>query len=532
MLTTVLRDSWGFQGYVTSDSGALENIAGTHHYSNSSLLSVPVALRDGQCDVCSGGIYSGFLLDALNASLVSREDIDLALRHTFRLRFEMGLFDPPSAANPYWSVPPSSIGTPEARALNLLTTQESMVLLKHDGVALPLTRGRTLAVIGPHANATTAMVGNYLGQICPDNGFGCIVSPFLALQAANAGGATSFLPACKINSSDASGFAAAVALAQGADAVVLALGIDDSIEAEAHDRLSIDLPQIQHDLAAAIVAAVRPGTPVVVFLLHGGCVDISAELANAGIGAILDAGYPGVLGGAVIADTLFGANDHLGGKLATTLYPAAYVTEIAMSEMELDVGVGRGYRFYSGPAVLPFGHGLALTNFSVETAAGFGLPLGAAEERGQKGEARTAGAAAAPPPLPQRLRTEAEASRVLGYAVNVTNTGAVAGDEVVMLFFEPSATPAQPRSRLLRQLVDYRRVHLLPGESQVVAFAASSRSLRMADRATGDIVSTPGDFDLVVTNGVTEFARRRVVVEGDEVVVERFPAAAAAAPSS
>jgi hypothetical protein len=378
------------------------------------------------------------------------------------------------------------------------------------------------------------MVGNYLGQICPDNGFGCIVSPFLALQAANAGGATSFLPACKINSSDASGFAAAVALAQGADAVVLALGIDDSIEAEAHDRLSIDLPQIQHDLAAAIVAAVRPGTPVVVFLLHGGCVDISAELANAGIGAILDAGYPGVLGGAVIADTLFGANDHLGGKLATTLYPAAYVTEIAMSEMELDVGVGRGYRFYSGPAVLPFGHGLALTNFSVETAAGFGLPLGAAEERGQKGEARTAGAAAAPPPLPlpQRLRTEAEASRVLGYAVNVTNTGAVAGDEVVMLFFEPSATPAQPRSRLLRQLVDYRRVHLLPGESQVVAFSASSRSLRMADRATGDIVSTPGDFDLVVTNGVTEFARRRVVVEGDEVVVERFPAAAAAAPSS
>ena len=88
------------------------------------------------------------------------------------------------------------------------------------------------------------------------------------------------------------------------------------------------------------------------------------------------------------------------------------------------------------------------------------------------------------------------------------------------------------RSRLLRQLVDYRRVHLLPGESQVVAFAASSRSLRMADRATGDIVSTPGDFDLVVTNGVTEVARRRVVVEGDEVVVERFPAAAAAAESS
>ena len=173
MLTTVLRDAWGFRGYVTSDSGALEvrvrvcgsprvgagalagdpqrraahshhrpqNIAHDHNYTNSSLYSVPVALRDGQTDVCSGGVYSGELLPALAAGLIAREDIDLALSHTFRMRFQMGLFDPPSST-PYWSVPLSQVGTPAAQAANLLATQESMVLLKHDGVTLPCHSGR------------------------------------------------------------------------------------------------------------------------------------------------------------------------------------------------------------------------------------------------------------------------------------------------------------------------------------------------------------------------------------------------------
>ena len=502
MLTAVLRDSWAFKGYVTSDSGALEDIYSQHKYANSSLTAVPVALRDGQCDVCSGDVYADSLLQALAQGLVTREDIDLALAHTFKLRFEMGLFDPPSStSNPYWLVPASEVGTPAAQALNLLTTQESMVLLKHDGKTLPLARGKTIAIIGPHANATTDMTGNYLGQLCPDNEFGCIVSPFLALQAANTGGSTAFSLGCKINSTDETGFAAAIALAQAADIVVLALGIDGSIEGESHDRVSIDLPQIQHDLAAAVVAALKPGTPVALYLLHGGCVDISAELGNPGIGAILDAGYPGFLGGSVIAATLLGDNDHLGGKLATTLYPAGYVNEIRMDEMELDVGVGRGYRFYAGPTVLPFGFGLSLTTFVIQPAGGFDA----------------AG--------PQRLRTEAASSRLLSYSVNVTNVGAVAGDEVVMLFFEPFSTPAQPASRLIRQLSDYQRVHLLPGESQTVAFGAvSSHTLRLVDRATGDFVSSPGDYDLVVTNGVTEVARQRVVIEGAEVVIERFPA--------
>lgn len=106
-LTRVLRDEWGFRGYVTSDSGALENIHNNHNYTNSSLRTVPVALRDGQTDVCSGAIYEQQLLPALAAGLVAREDIDLALSHTLRLRFQLGLFDPP---------PPRPTGASRSRA--------------------------------------------------------------------------------------------------------------------------------------------------------------------------------------------------------------------------------------------------------------------------------------------------------------------------------------------------------------------------------------------------------------------------------
>ena len=165
-LTRVLRNEWNFTGYVTSDTGALEDIYSQHHYRTNALNAVPAALRDGQCDVCSGGVYTSSLLPALAAGLVTRADIDLALTHTLRLRFELGLFDPPDAvANPYWLVPPEVINSTEHQAANLLHAQASMVLLKNDRATLPFAPGGRIAIIGPHANATTALTGNYLGQV-------------------------------------------------------------------------------------------------------------------------------------------------------------------------------------------------------------------------------------------------------------------------------------------------------------------------------------------------------------------------------
>jgi beta-D-xylosidase 4 len=286
-----------------------------------------------------------------------------------------------------------------------------------------------------------------------------------------------------------------VAAAAAADYVVLALGIDSSLENEMHDRISIDLPAVQHQLAAAVGAV---GKPMVVVLLHGGSVDVSPERDSPGVGAILDAGYPGMLGGTVIAQTLLGDNSHLGGKLSMTCYPAEYVNQINMTDMELDTPPGRGYRFYTGAPVFPFGYGLSLSKFTLQLAAG-------------------------PPTTPATLPTEALPTTTLNYTVLVTNTGEVAGDEVVQAYFLPQSVPQQPKSRLLKQLFGYQRLHLDPGQGATVSFLVNSETLRLVDRESGDAVSTPGSFDVLFTNGVDQALHNPVTVQGPQVVVAPFP---------
>ena len=363
-----MRDTWGFDGYITSDTGAIEDIYQGHNYVKTSGEAACAALR-GSTDICSGAPFIDSLLAAVAAGTCSMADVTRALTRTLTAQFRLGLFDP-IADQPYWHVPTDAVGTAASRNSSARAAAESMVLLKHDGAALPLAPGIRLAVIGPHALATDALVGNCeqaggrargracerrpgnltqqidrsfarasttplplplradLGQLCADDTSSCVQTPTAALTAANAGGSTKSVPGCAVNSSDESGFAAAVALAGASDAVVLMLGIDDSIESESHDRVSIDLPLTQHRLVAAVAAV---GKPVVVVLLSGSSLDVTAEMATPGVGAIVAAGYPGIFGASAIAATLFGSNDRCCGKLAMTWYPSIYTEQIEMS---------------------------------------------------------------------------------------------------------------------------------------------------------------------------------------------------------
>lgn len=186
------------------------------------------------------------------------------------------------------------------------------------------------------------------------------------------------------------------------------------------------------------------------------------------------------------------------------LAPLRHTRNVAPSsalqdEMEMDVGVGRSYRYYNGSVVYPFGWGLSLTTFSLALNSGPGPAV--------------------------TLPTETSPSRNLTFTVTVQNTGSVTGDEVIMAFFAPSGLTAQPQNRLIKQIFDYERVHLAPGEQQQLTFTVSTETLRLVDKATGDIISTPGQYSIIFTNGVSNtITASTVTLEGAEVVVEPFPA--------
>jgi beta-D-xylosidase 4 len=315
----------------------------------------------------------------------------------------------------------------------------------------------------------------------------------MALTSMNTGGSVTYTVGCGVTSNDTSGIQAAVQAAEQADVVVLVVGIDTSVEAEGHDRTSLDLPGAQHQLIAAVA---KVGKPTVLFLVHGGPIDISPELNNGNIATIVDVGYPGFLGGVVLAQTTLGENDRLGGKLAMMVYPTNYVTMMPMSEMEMDEPPGRGYRFYNGPLVLPFGYGLSLASFDIRVVS---------------------------TPTDPSLTTEVFPSKTLTYTLTITNNGTITGDEVIQLYMIPLVIPSDLGSRLEMQLLGYRRVHLVPQESVDISFSVTSESLRVVDRWTGDTVSTHGSFQLLFSNGVSWGMNYEVDIVGKEIIVGQYP---------
>jgi len=391
------------------------------------------------------------------------------LYNTLKLRFMMGLFDPVEN-QPYWHVPASSVNTAASQAINMLATLESMVLLKNDAKTLPFTVGKNVAVIGPNANTAEALLGNYLGQICPDNGYSCVQTIVQALKQVNTGGTVTYEEGCKLTSNDTSGFDAATKAAKAADYVVLVMGIDNSIESEDRDRVSIDLPYIQHQLIQAVIDVKKP---TVLVLVNGGMVAIEPETTT--VPAIIEAGYPGYYGGEAVARTIFGQNDHLGGRLPYTIYPADYINEVKMSYMEMEplagVSPGRTYRYYKGPTIYPFGHGLTYTTFeTVPNECGSLRPI------------------------------SLKSKDSLQISMTVQNTGERTGDEVLMAYVSPTS---KHNTLVVKKLVGFNRVHLQPGEMTKLVFNLELSDLSFYDRDTVNNDVLPGVYPLTITNGVS-----------------------------
>jgi beta-glucosidase len=471
-LQHTLRGAWQFQGYVVSDCDAVRDIFNGHRYRPSQPQASAISLERGMDNECADfgepgddGDYTPFLT-AVQQGYLPESAIDTTLIRLFTARIRLGMFDPPSLV-PYDRIPESELDSPAHRRLALRLAEESMVLLQNDGV-LPLRSVKRIAVIGPLADQTAVLLGNYNG--IPTH----TVSLLEGMKAEFPTATITYVPGTRFLSNPgakmpASAFAdtpdpAAVAAARDADVVVAAVGITSRLEGEemkvhypgflGGDRTDLEIPEPEEALLRAVAGA---GKPLVVVLMNGSALAATWEKGHAN--AILESWYSGEEGGAAIAATLSGSNDPA-GRLPVTFYED--VNQLPNFE---DYSMqGRTYRYFAGKPLWPFGYGLSYTTFRYGDLTLPNAPI--------------------------------DAGASLDAAVKVTNTGKVAGDEVVQLYLSFPGVPGAP----IRALRGFRRIHLAAGRSRMVRFQLTPRDLSMVT-VTGDRIVAQGTYTVSVGGG-------------------------------
>lgn len=469
LLQKILRDDWGFDGYVVSDCGAICDFHAHHKVCASPAESAALAVRNG-CELNCGSVFP-HLVKAVDLGLISEAEIDRALGRLLRARFRLGMFDPPERV-PYASISTDVVECPGHRELARETARQSMVLLKNAGGTLPLDRNANrFLVVGPNAYSLRTMLGDYYGFS------GKLTSPLEGIvDAVSTATDVQFTEGCGLFDDDDSGIGMAVLLAESSGAVIACMGISPLMEGEegevamsdgGGDRLSIDLPGRQEELLKAMYAK----NPNIVLVLFGGSCIALSDWVRENIPAILLAWYPGEEGGNALADVLFG-DCSPGGRLPVTFEPSLDVLppfrDYAMK--------GRTYRFADHEPQYPFGYGLSYTSFRYSNL---------------------------------RLDRDAIAADDDGVAVSVEveNTGEREGDEVVQLYVrDVAASMPVP----LHQLQGVRRIRLKSGETSTVEFDVRTSQLVCYDE-DGEAFVEPGVFRIFVGGGQPEFPQSGAV---------------------
>src|SRR5437773_4019792 len=603
LLQHTLRGAWHFQGYVVSDCDAVRNIFRDHHYRPTQPQASAISLLRGMDNECIDGPgkvtddhdYKPYV-EAVQQGYLPESAVDAALIRLFTARIRLGMFDPPDTV-PYSKIEKSKLDSAEHRALARRMANEAMVLLKNDGV-LPLKSAKNIVVVGPLAEQTAVLLGNYNGTpthtvsvleglkaefpgakityvagtqflsqqgdpvptsalTTPDGkpglkaeyssrpGFEAKgtplvsrVEPSIKLTDANlpkeakttttvavhwtgflhANATADYLLGIKANafvrvSVDdkpvAQGWGnqthmgqvhlekgrpaklevsysrlgegkpeaqliwapvnnapdpKAVAAARNADIVIAVVGITSRLEGEempvdqpgfsGGDRTNLEMPKSEEDLVQAVAAT---GKPLIVVLMNGSALGVNWEKAHAN--AILESWYSGEEGGAAIPETLSGKNNPA-GRLPVTFYKDVH----QLPHFEDYSMKGRTYRYFEGEPLWPFGYGLSYTTFSYSDLSLPTSPISAGEP--------------------------------LDASVTATNTGKLAGDEVIQLYLKFPDVPGAP----IRALRGFQRVHLEPGASQKVGFHLSPRDLSMVTDL-GDIIVAEGKYTVSVGGG-------------------------------
>lgn len=480
LLTDVLRDQWGFDGYVTSDCGAINDITKSHNFAPDQATAAAMGLKAG-CDTDCGGVYGGNTVKAINMSILSEDTVDLALHRLAKIQMKVGLFQDKADqayfdSNRYGI---DRIDTPGHQQLAYEAALQSLVLLKNDKSTLPLKRGINLALIGPHVNGQEVFMSNYHGARCTSNGFECITSPLQAIVKANTGGTTTGSQGVYVNS-NFSNITAAAKVAKEADAVVLFVGIDGSQEGEEHDRSNCTLPGMQPQLVETIAALNKP---TVMVLIHGGAMCLGSLKDS--VPAIVDAFYGGEMAADAIAAVLFGDHNP-SGKLPITMYPPEYLYQNPLTQMSVTAPPGRTHLYYTGKPEFAFGTGLSYSQWSVE--------------------------------LMSADREVATESASTAFRVKLTNKGPMAGQQRVLAFLRLRSTPAH-QAVARQRLWSYKAADLKVGESIDLSFTLDSSMLAQSNEV-GDRTVYPADYEVAFSDGTNE-AKADLSVTGPATVIEQ-----------
>lgn len=462
LLIGVLQDRWNFQGFVVSDLESIDGIYTSHHVAKDRQEAGEMALNAG-VDVDLGAHCYALLKESVESGRVSMDVLDRAVKRVLVRKFEAGLFD-----NPY--LPENSadgVRSAENVAVAAQAAREGVTLLKNNGI-LPLRAGTRIALIGPNADNMYNQLGDYTAPQDPAH----VVTMLQGLR--NAGAAVTYVKGCAVRDTKNNDIAQAVQAARRADVAVVVVGgssardfrtkyidtgaavvdqtaVSDMEAGEGFDRSTLGLLGLQPQLLKELKAT---GTPLVVVYIEGRPLDKNWAAENAD--ALLTLWYPGGEGGTALADVLLGRYNPA-GRLSVSVprsvgqLPVYYNRKLPYSH---------DYVEESANPLYPFGYGLSYTTFEYKN-----------------------------------LRVEGSIPDQLSVKVDVTNSGSMAGDEVVQVYIRDLvASTARPR----KQLCAFQRVkNIGPGETVTVTLPLQRSAFELVNPAMERVVE-PGEFEIQV----------------------------------
>ena len=457
LLQDILRDEWGFKGFVVSDYTGINEMV-CHGYAADEADAGRLAINAGlDMDMMSAS-YFNYLKDQVKSGQVSRKTLDAAVRRILDIKAALGLFDDPFRyCDPEREA--AETLTEENKAFARSFSANCMVLLTNDGT-LPLAKGEKIAVIGALADAKDDLLGSWRGA----GEVASVPASILdAIREAAGPHNVIYAEGCKDKGDDRSGFSKALTAARSASKVVLVIGEDHHWSGEAASRSDIHVPGVQTELLRKLADL---GKPVAVVLLNGRPLDLSEEVNYAG--AILEAWYPGTMGGYAVADVLFG-DVNPGGKLSIT-FPRNlgqvpiyhYAKNTGRPYVHPDAKYESRYLDVPNEPLFAFGHGLSYTSFEFSP-----ITLSADSFSGDDS---------------------------INAELTLTNTGDRAGSETVQVYIRDLVGSV---TRPVKQLKKFAKVWLEPGESKKVNVTID-RSMLEFYRADMSYGAEPGDFKVFI----------------------------------